>query len=605
MNFKRKFICILISLSIVICFAGCVSNKETAEDSTVSDNENISQLVSTNDIFTDNDIETGYDEAASVNITLSDNSSNSTSDAAFISGNTVTIKNDGTYILSGSLSDGSVIVDSTKNAKIRIVLNNVNIAATSTAPIYIKQADKVFITTATDSVNSLTVNGEFVNTGEDNIDSVIFSKDDLTLNGTGTLNISTQYGHGIVSKDDLKLTSGTYNITAASHAVSGKDCVCIAGGNYTFESGKDSIHSENNDDTALGYVYISGGTFDLTSSGDGVSSSVYTQIDGGKFSILAGGGNTNGETHMDNMFPGGMMGGYSSTEEDTVSAKGIKAGGQLVIAGGEFNIDSADDAIHSNADIKISDGIFTLSTGDDGFHADSNTSINGGTITINTGYEGIEGHTIDINGGNITLKASDDGLNAAGGNDESGMNGFGGRNDVFANDSDAYIKITGGKLIADADGDGIDSNGALYVSGGETYVAGPTNSGNGALDYGGEAQISGGIFIATGAAGMATNFGSASTQGVAMVNISSAQTDKIEIFDDNGNSLASYTPNKAYNNIVISCPGMSKGNTYSLTCGSVSTEIEMTDTVYGSGGGMGGTGGMGGHGGMNGGKPRW
>lgn len=584
---------------MIFCLSGCVSETTTDNGSVISEAESMEspQKISSDTAFSDRDSDSSYDSATAVSINLADNSTAASSGVA-VNGNSVTITAEGTYILSGTLSDGTVIVDSAKQSKVQLVLSNADISSSSTASIYIKQADKVFVTTAEGSENTLSVKGEYVNCGEDNIDSVVFSKDDITFNGSGTLNINAAYGHGIVSKDELTITSGIYNITSASHGLSGKDCVCIADGVFNITSGKDAIHSENTEDSTFGYVFITDGTFNLTADGDGVSSSLYTQIDNGTFNITAGGGSENGTSGSNDMF-GGPFGYSSSSDEDSVSAKGIKAADVLYITTGVFNIDSADDAIHSNSDAVISNGTFTVSSGDDGFHADSNLTINGGKITINDSYEGIEGHSIDINGGDIALNASDDGLNAAGGNDQSGMNGFSGREDMFASDDEAYIKITGGTLIADADGDGIDSNGALTVTGGAVYVAGPTNSGNGALDYAGNAEISGGIFIASGASGMASTFGSSSSQGNAMINLSSSQSETIELFDSNGNSLASFTPNKAYSCVVISCPEMEKGESYSLSCGSETKEFTLSSISY-SESGMGSMGGGKPQGGMGG-----
>ncbi len=602
MSFKIKLSAVLVSIVTVLSFSGCSLQGAVEED--VAEITTQQSLVATDGIFSDSDRKTEYDTENAVSVTLADGNITASSQAVTVNGNTVTVTTEGTYVFSGELTDGNIVVDSTNTAKIHLVFAGINVSSSSTAPVYIKQADKVFITLSDSTQNSFSVKGEYVNSGEDNIDAAIFSKDDLTINGSGSLDINTQYGHGIVSKDDLNITGGNYNINSVSHGITGKDRVCIAGSTLSIIAGKDCIHAENADDTSLGYLYIESGSFELTGGGDGLSASAYAQIEDGTFNIISGGGSDNGEVHQDNMFGG--FGYDGNNTEDDVSAKGIKAGSSLLINDGDFNIDSADDAVHSNSDICVQGGTFTIKTGDDGFHADKNTRIDAGVITIDKSYEGIEGHTIDINGGTITLKASDDGLNAAGGNDESGMNGLGGRNDVFANDTDAYIKISGGKIIADADGDGIDSNGSIYIKGGETYVAGPTNGGNAGLDYGGEAVVSGGIFIASGSQGMASNFSASSTQGAAMVNINSTQTDRIEVLSSDGTLLASFIPNKAYNNVVFSCPGMTKGNTYKLICGSVSTEITLTDTVYGQSGGMGG--GM--HegrpdGGMHGGRPMW
>ena len=188
-----------------------------------------------------------------------------------------------------------------------------------------------------------------------------------------------------MSKDDLVLTSGTYQIDAASHGLSGKD----------------GIHAENADDTSLGFVYLADGTFDITSDGDGISAGNWLQADGGVYTVKAGGGSENvqksdGEWQFG---PGQQTESTDTTEEDTVSMKAIKAAGELILKGGKYSLDSADDTIHSNANVTISDGEFTLASGDDGIHADSATTISGGTIDITESYEGIEGLSIDITGG--------------------------------------------------------------------------------------------------------------------------------------------------------------------------------------------------------------
>ena len=213
-------------------------------------------------------------------------------------------------------------------------------------------------------------------------------------------------------------------------------------------------------------------------------------------------------------------------------------------------------------------------------------TITAGTVTIDKSYEGIEGLTIEIQGGYIDLTASDDGLNAAGGNDGSGS--------MFTATEGIYIHISGGEIHINASGDGIDSNGDLIVSGGETYVSGPTDNGNGALDYDGSAEISGGILIAAGSSGLAQNFGSSSTQGTIMVNIVGAAGSVISLRDSSGQVLASWTAEKAYSNVVISCPGLAVGETYTLQAGDSSTEITMSSLVYGGSGSMigGGPGGM-------------
>ena len=170
--------------------------------------------------------------------------------------------------MSGTLHDGQIIVNAEDTDKVQLVLNGVNITSATSAAIYVAQADKVFVTTASGSENTLTNGGEYIAIDENNIDAVIFSKSDLTVNGEGALTIDTKAGHGIVSKDDLALTSGTYTITAASQGLSGKNSVRIADGTYQITAGKDAVHAENTDDADKGFVYIAGGTLHLTCNGN-------------------------------------------------------------------------------------------------------------------------------------------------------------------------------------------------------------------------------------------------------------------------------------------------------------------------------------------------
>lgn len=527
---KRKVVLAFL-LTGALVLSGCSktnNSNETSSGSTSTDSS--AQGIDVSNMFSDRDKEIGYDEENSTVIKVSDDSTTCDSDAVQISGNTVTIIDEGTYILSGTLTDGMVIVDAEDTDKVQLVLDGVDITSAESAAIYVREADKVFITTASDSKNTLTNGGTYTAIDDNNIDAAIFSKSDLTLNGAGSLTITAKAGHGVVSKDDLVLTSGTYQIDAASHGLSGKDSVRIASGSYTIVSGKDGIHAENADDTSLGFVYLADGTFDITSDGDGISAGNWLQADGGVYTVKAGGGSENvqksdGEWRFG---PGRQTESTDTTEEDTVSMKGIKAAGELILKGGKYSLDSADDTIHSNANITISDGEFTLASGDDGIHADSATTISGGTIDITESYEGIEGLSIDITGG-------------------------------------------------------------------ETYVSGPTNDGNSALDYNGTGTVTGGIFIAAGSSGMAENFGDSSTQGVMMVTVNSqAAGSAVSLSDSSGNELVSWTPEKEYTSVIISCPEITTGQEYTLTTGSDTTQITMDSIVYGSGSGMGGNPGNGG-----------
>ena len=552
------------------------------------------------DMFTDRDYETDYDEENSVSILLNGSTAEASSDSVQISGGTVTITEEAAYIISGTLDDGMIIVDAPDTAKLQLVLNGADITSSASAPLYILEADKVFVTLAEGSENSLSNGGNFTAIDENNIDSVIFSKQDLTLNGSGTLTVTSPAGHGIVSKDDLVITSGSYVISSASHALDANDSVRITGDTtITVDAGKDGIHAENNDDASLGFVYISGGTLDLQTEGDGVSAGSYMQIENGTFQINAGGGSENGTKESSDSW-GGFRGGpgpgqqgqqeeTSDTSEDSsTSMKGLKAAGDMLISKGAFTIDSADDSVHSNASITVNGGTFEIASGDDAFHADDTLTITAGTINITESYEGLEALHVDVQGGDITLVASDDGLNAAGGTDSSGTEG--GRDAMFggggpggmgggpggSSSSDGTITISGGTLYINASGDGIDANGSLTISGGYTVVVGPTQGDTATLDYDVSAVITGGIFIGTGASGMAQTFSDAE-QGVIAVTAGNQEAGtEITVTDQNGNTIINCTPELSFNVIIVSSPDIVSGETYTITAGAISGEIEAS-----------------------------
>lgn len=592
----RKREVLLFLLLGTLMLSGC--NKKTGENTQQNTTEFSDAVgtsiteIDTSNMFSDRDKEVGYEESESVAISLADDSSVCESDAVVITENTVTIKEEGTYILSGSLSNGMVIVEAEDTDKIQIILNGVSISNSQSAALYVRSADKVFVTTASGTENILENNGTYVAIDENNIDSAVFSKSDLTLNGEGTLTVTAQEGHGIVSKDDLVLTSGTYVITSASHGISGKDSVRIANGSYTIVSEKDGIHAENTEDSSLGFVYLAGGSFSITSQQDGISASSWLQAEDGTYEILSGEGSA-GVQNQNGGEEKPMQ--WTTQEENTTSTKGIKAVTQLVLNGGTHNIDAEDDALHSNGNLAVKNGTYALSSGDDGIHADSNASISGGGIDIIKSYEGIEGLSIDITGGEIFVLATDDGMNAAGGNDSSGFEGPGFGGDQFASTEGAYINIAGGVLRVNASGDGIDSNGDITVSGGETYVSGPTNDGNGTLDYSGTAQITGGIFAAAGSSGMAQNFDSSSTQGVIMINTDpQEQNTNIVLLDNNGTELLNWTAEKEYSSIIMSSSEIKEGETYTIKAGTTEQSITMDSLVYGNnshGGAPGSSGG--------------
>ncbi|NCB51608.1 MAG: carbohydrate-binding domain-containing protein [Clostridia bacterium] len=429
-----------------------------------------------------------------VMVSLMDGESTAEGSGVDIDGDTVTITAGGSYILSGTLTDGQVVVDA-DDEDVVLTLSGVSISCSDYAAIYCEKSGSLTINLEDGTENSLAVTGEYVQSDDNNVDAAVYSKSDLTFTGDGTLTIDAEFGHGIVTKDNLVIAGGVYSIDAESHGISGKDSITIINGTFDITCGEDGIHGSNDEDDTLGWVSISGGDF-------------------------------------------------------------------------------------------------TIAAGDDGIHAETALTVSGGTIDITESYEGLEGKSITIEGGVISIVASDDGLNAAGGDGSAGWGDF-------VSDDSCYLEISGGELYVNASGDGLDSNGTLNISGGTTYVSGPTDSGNGALDYTGEGTVTGGVVVAVGSSGMAMNFDQNSTQGTILVNLASQQAagTQITLTDSGGNVIVEYTPDKGYQSVVISAPEITSDGTYSLTVGTESYEITMSGYVYGTGTGMMG-------GGMQGGQDR-
>lgn len=642
MSYRRKkllalFCATALSMTAV---AGCTGAKSSTGNVVSSETETNAEETSAQseagsfssaDMFTERDLAGTYEESAAVYVTLSGDGITGETDGVAINGQTVTITAEGTYIFSGTLSEGQIVVDA-DNAKVQIVFDNVDITCASSAAVYVKSAEKVFVTLAEGAQNTLRNTDEYVAIDDNNIDAVIFAKSDLTLNGTGSLTIVSAEGHGIVSKDDLKITGGTYDITAAGHALSGKDSVRIADGTFILTAEKDGIHAENADDEEKGYIYIADGDFAITSDGDGMDASNIVQIEDGTFDITAGGGAANSQkTHESDMPGGGMsqnierpdgesmpqmgekpdeesmsqmgekpdeesmpqmgekpdgenMPQDTTTDESGTSTKGIKAGGGMYLNGGTYQIDSADDSIHSNANITIADGTYTLATGDDGVHADDALTVNGGTITVTESYEGLEGLTVTINDGTIDITARDDGINIAGGTDQSGFGTFG---DHFkgmdsaddeteeTTDNEMWMELNGGYIHILAGGDGVDSNGDLTINGGEIYIDGPSDNGNSAIDYGdrSSAYMNGGTLVAIGSSGMAEGMSDSSKQKVLMVKLGEQmEAGDVVLTDSEGNVIVSYTALKSYDCVIISTAEVESGATYTLITSGTTTE---------------------------------
>lgn len=595
-------------LALAMVMAGC--GNKTSGSSAESGSPSISPpVVSSGDkrgSYADEDFLESYDAASATAIVFSGTGATISGTGAQLNGSTVTISNAGTYVVSGELTDGQLLVDATKNDTVHLVLNGVTLKSSSTSPLYIKQAEKVILTLAEGSENSITDAENYVFEADaDEPNAALFSKSDLTVNGSGTLAVSANYNNGVASKDNLVITNGDITVTAVNDAIRGKDSVTVANGSLNLTSGGDGIKSNNSEDAALGFVIIDGGSFVIKAENDGIQAETALIVTDGDFAITCGGGSTvsaaqsGGDTDgmppqgdMSSMPQGGPpsdMGGgpqgggmdgrmpgkqQQTAEEDTVSQKGLKGGGSVEITGGTFNLSCVDDALHTNGDMTVSGGRFTIASDDDGMHADGDLLISGSEIDITQCYEGLEGTNVTVSGGTVGIAARDDGINAAGGSDGDSTETFRGPESGSAN---CNITITGGTVTVDAAGDGLDANGSLNIEGGFVIVNGPTGNGDGALDYDGSSIITGGTLIAAGSSGMAQAPGSDSTQPVLSVTFSAAQEagTAVSLTDKDGNLIISFAPAKRFQNIVISSPLLNTGDTYTLYSGATGNETRV------------------------------
>lgn len=548
----KKALFIAVSAAMLFSLSACGSSETIAETPSPTAAElqaSVETPAVDSNMFTKRDSRTDYDEAAAQYIDLDAQTGD------------LTLTEAGDYVLSGTLTDGSVIINAPEDAKPHLILNGAHIASQSAAALYVISADKVFVTLADGSENGVSAAGDSAEDDYANVDAAIFARCDISFNGSGSLSVSSAKGHGIVSKDDLVFTGGSYMIQAANHGISGKDSIRIADGSFVVTAGKNCLDSDNDEDSDKGFIYIAGGSFDLSSGNDACHCF-------GDFDFLAG----------------------------------------------SMEISAADDGVHSDAALSVSGGSITISLCYEGLEGVT-VDISGGAIDITSSDDGInaangssdsaqdtnEGTPADFAGGAPDM-SGDPPEKPDGSGDTSGASGsmpdapadmpeaptnmpggtgggFVSGDDPFAADSSCLVTLSGGMVRINAQGDGIDSNGDLVISGGEVYVSGPRNGGDGALDYNGSGTISGGIVVACGMGGMSQNL-SNGNQCSAMINLSGSG--EIKLTDASGNVLLSYTPADDYSCIVVSCPELAEGSEYTLSYGSASQSFTQSEAHMGS-----------------------
>ena len=475
-----------------------------------------------------------YDDKNSTKITFSQNDVNIKGVGASASGTDLRIGAQGTYVLSGETSNGSIVIDAGK-ADIRLVLEGISITNTDGPAVYVKNANKVTFTIV-EGTNNVLSDGNAYQIKDINtfVDGTIFAKSDLVFNGTGTLTVNGNNAHGIVSKDDLAIENGNINVNSKNAGICGKDSIEIANANININAGTDGLKSDNITEATKGYITIQSGTFNITCGNDAIQAFNVAKIEGGSFNIK------------------------TTSEDPMSSAKGIKSTTCVEILGGNFVIDSIDDSVHSDGNVSILGGDLFISSLDDGIHANNELSIANGNVTINKSYEGLEATSIKISGGRVEINSTDDGMNSAGGNDQSsGDDAFGGTN--------GSVSILGGYTIIHSDADGIDLLGNFDMSAGVLIIDGTSKAKSGAIDFGSSSSITGGVIVALGVSNSAKNFTNA-TQG-AILTKSTINYDADTVYslcDENGNVIVAFKSTKTFKGMLISAPELTEGSTYTI-----------------------------------------
>ncbi|MEE6272480.1 carbohydrate-binding domain-containing protein [Georgenia sp. MJ206] len=489
-----------------------------------------------------------WDAAEEVSIELADGASTSSGDGVTIIGDTVTISAPGTYRLSGALSDGQVVVSSTGDGVVRLVLDGVDLTSSTTSPLAFVEADEAVVVLADGSENQLADAARTLEDGSDEPDAGLYSTADLTITGEGSLDVLGSTNDGIASSDGLVIDSGSITVDAVDDGIRGKDYLVVHGGDISVTAQGDGLKADNDEDATAGYVAVLGGTVTTEAGADGLDAATDVVVGGGTVDVTSGGGST----------------AALSTDD---SAKGLKANVSVVIDGGAVTVDAADDAVHSDQDVTIAGGELVLASGDDGLHAEEELTVSAGTVSVTGSYEALEAATISIAGGDVTLVASDDGINGAGGDGTAaGMPME--QAQAGAASTEYSVTITGGTVTIDAGGDGLDSNGTVDMSGGTVVVSGPTESMNGALDVDGELTTSGGVLLAVGSPGMAMAPSSDSPQASVLATFDTqAAGTVVQVVSAEGDVVAAFESGKSFGSLVLSSPEVVVGETYDVVVG--------------------------------------
>lgn len=537
MTIRTKLAAALAPVLLIAALVGCSTTASTGSDATQTTSavavQSAEQVMAENK--TAHTTDATYDNAEEITLT----------------GESVTITKAGAYRLTGTLSDGQVVVTA-PDATVTLVLDGVDITSSTGAAIAATEVGELVVVLADGSTNTLADTKSYAEDAD--VNAALFSAGDLTIAGGGTLTVHGNGNDAIASKDGLVVQSGTITVDAADDGLRGKDYVVISGGALTVTAGGDGVKADNTEDADAGYVSITGGTLAITAQGDGVDAATDLVVTDGTLTATTGGG-------------------HGTTPSDDASSKGLKSGVITVLTGGKSTVDSSDDAVHSDGTIHVDGAAVTVASGDDGVHAENTLAIDSGTVNVTSSVEGLEAAHIAVSGGDVAVVARDDGVNAAGGTGEQeaqgGPGGFGGGEQV----GDFSAVVSGGTLVINAGGDGFDSNGTAAITGGTVVVNGPTNNGNGALDVNGDFTISGGVLAAAGSAGMVVSPGASSSQGWLSATLSSTVPagTTLHVVGSDGAVVATFVTSKAIGSLVFSSSAITSGQQYEVRAGGTSS----------------------------------
>jgi len=465
-----------------------------------------------------------------------------------INGSTATINAKGTYDISGTLTDGQIVVNAV--GIVRLILNNAVIQSSTTSPLFIENATKAIIILPEGTESTISDAKSYVIT-EDSLNSSIYSKDYLAISGLGKLTVNGNYKGAISSRDELIIESGDITVYSVGFGIKGKDYLIINDGNFHLNCTGDGLKSDKDSTNDEGFIEINNGSFNIIAGADGISATQNVRINEGIINIASGGGYT--------VTPG------------IASTKGIKAK-YINIKGGTFILSTSDNSIDANQNLTINGGSFSLKSGNKPLESDSSILINNGTINILNAVKGISSHKIYLNGGATNIYSVNDCLKATLGLD-------------LTTDDGSYIEVNGGSLTLKTDkGDALDSNGAIKISGGTVVVQGSPTSPDDAVSYRSTFLVNGGNLIASGAKTLSP--GNGTTQNAVTIRFTTLLIPGvvINIQDAAGNSILSYKISKYAYYLLVSLPALTTGTTYNVYTGGSVTGSELNgyfaDGVY-------------------------